>query len=136
MKLADRQLCFDFLMKVTRRSKEEAQQFLFTLGKIERARLLDNAMEWRAMGRPEREERQDVQEVADSHQVSTSLADEDKAPAARSPARKKEKKVLFSLLLPPAELEALRALSDESGETVSFHVRQAIRSYLRGLSNE
>jgi predicted DNA-binding protein len=38
--------------------------------------------------------------------------------------------------MPPSELEALRSLSDETGEAVSFHIRQAIRLYLKEVNND
>lgn len=129
MNTTDRHLCFEFLMKVTNRSKEEAMQFMFTLPKPDRARLLRDAKEWRAKGSPVRE----TKASAVTPPVPVSLPESlERAPSdAPHQPRKKPKKVLFSLLMPPSELEALRALSDETGETVSFHIRQAIRRYLK-----
>lgn len=40
------------------------------------------------------------------------------------------KKVPYSLLLPPAMLESLKALSERDGSPVSHHIRVAIKSYL------
>lgn len=121
-------------MKVTNRSKEEAQHFVFTLPKPDRARLLRDAKEWKANGSPVRDTAASV--VAPPASVSLPDAPE-KAPSnASHQPRKKPKKVLFSLLMPPSELEALRSLSDETGETVSFHIRQAIRLYLKEVKND
>ncbi|PKM27857.1 hypothetical protein [Stutzerimonas chloritidismutans] len=130
MNISDRNLCFEFLMRVTNRTKEEAQQFLFTLGKPARAGLLKDAKEWKSMGYPVRGAGAVTAPVTDPERVFETPARS--TPDVEGPARKKAKKVLFSLLLPPAELEALRTLSDETGETVSSHVRQAIRTYLKG----
>ena len=41
------------------------------------------------------------------------------------------KKGPYTLLLPPAMLEALKAPSDEDGAPVSHHIRQAIKGYLK-----
>lgn len=51
------------------------------------------------------------------------------AEAVSPPAR--PKKVPYTLLLPPAMLEALKALSDVDGAPVSHHIRQAIKGYLK-----
>lgn len=51
------------------------------------------------------------------------------AEAVSSPAR--PKKVPYTLLLPPAMLEGLKALSDADGAPVSHHIRQAIKGYLK-----
>ena len=133
MNTADRHLCFEFLMKVTNRSKEEAQQFMFTLPKSDRARLLRDAKEWKASGSPVRDTAASV--LVPPASVSPPEAPETPSDASHQP-RKKPKKVLFSLLMPPSELEALRSLSDETGETVSFHIRQAIRLYLKEVNND
>lgn len=130
MNTKDRNLCFEFLMKVTHRSREEAQQLVFTLGKPARARLLNDAKEWKAMGLPVHRADAEIAALPDTEDLSKPPAES--APDVETPVRKKAKKVLFSLLLPPAELDALRILSDETGETVSSHVRQAIRNYLKG----
>ena len=37
----------------------------------------------------------------------------------------------YSVLLPVDDLAALQALSQEQGESVSFHIREAIRRYLK-----
>jgi hypothetical protein len=42
----------------------------------------------------------------------------------------KAKKVPYSLLLPPAMLESLKALSERDGAPVSHHIRLAIKAYL------
>lgn len=43
---------------------------------------------------------------------------------------KKQKKIPYTLLMSPAELDRLKDLSAQDGETVSFHIRQAVRQYL------
>ncbi len=45
-------------------------------------------------------------------------------------ARVKPNKVPYSLLLPPAMLDALKGLSERDGSPVSHHIRMAIKSYL------
>lgn len=116
-------------MKVTNRSKEEAQQFMFTLPKPDRSRLLSDAKEWKSTGSPVRHAAASLA----TPPASVSLPETPSAaPSNQSQKpRKNPKKTLFSLLMPPSELEALRGLSDETGETVSFHIRQAIRRYLK-----
>ena len=42
----------------------------------------------------------------------------------------------YSLLLPVDDLAALQALSQEQGESVSFHIREAIRGYLKSRRKE
>lgn len=43
----------------------------------------------------------------------------------------KSKKVPYTLLLPPEQLEALKMRSEADDSSVSHHIRQAIRLYLR-----
>lgn len=45
----------------------------------------------------------------------------------------KQKKVPYTLLMAPSELERLKDLSSQDGETVSFHIRQAVRQYLNRM---
>lgn len=52
-------------------------------------------------------------------------------PVASPEPRSKSKKVPYTLLLPPEQLAALRALSEADDSSVSHHIRQAIRVYLR-----
>ena len=106
---------------------------MFTLPKPDRARLLKDAREWKASGSPVRDTAASV--VAPLASVSLPEASENTPSDVSRQPRKKTKKVLFSLLMPPSELEALRSLSDETGETVSFHIRQAIRLYLKEVTN-
>jgi len=56
------------------------------------------------------------------------------APPGRPSGDSKAKKVPYTLLLPPEQLSALRALSERDDTSVSHHIRQAIRSYLRSRS--
>jgi hypothetical protein len=42
----------------------------------------------------------------------------------------------YSVLLPVDDLAALQALSQEQGESVSFHIREAIRRYLKDRRKE
>lgn len=127
MKLADRHLCFDFLIKVTGRSREEAQQFFFTCGKVDRARLLNDATDWRLTGSPVRDSVSQVEAIVGEPESPEPLA----VDVVKSGRPAKVKKVMYSILLPPPDLEALKDLANEDGETVSFHIRQAIRAYLR-----
>lgn len=49
---------------------------------------------------------------------------------AKPLGRSRSKKVPYTLLMQPEQLEALKACSEADGETVSHHIRQAIRDYL------
>lgn len=42
----------------------------------------------------------------------------------------RSKKVPYTLLLPPEQLEALKVFADRDDSSVSHHIRQAIRLYL------
>jgi len=53
--------------------------------------------------------------------------------SAEAKGRSRPKKVPYTLLLQPEQLEALKACSEGDGETVSHHIRQAIRGYLSRL---
>lgn len=65
------------------------------------------------------------------------LSLEGKVRAAQQAAEKapqsagKAKKVPYTLLLPPEQLDALRSLAERDDSSVSHHIRQAIRGYLR-----
>ena len=52
-------------------------------------------------------------------------------PAKPAERASKAKKVPYTLLLPPEQLDALRALAERDDSSVSHHIRQAIRAYLR-----
>ena len=64
----------------------------------------------------------------------------DFAPPARSRGRPRRTTApdtrAYSVLLPVDDLAALQALSQEQGESVSFHIREAIRRYLRDRRQE
>jgi len=145
----DRRLCLDFLVKVAGRSKGDAKRYFGTLGPEKIDRLLRHSTEWKLLGSPARESgwvsldsgygavdgvskpiHQDkplgALAAADEPEDVSSLPLSEKT--AR-PAR--QKKTMFSILLPPSDLEALRALSDATGETVAFHIRTAIKRYLK-----
>lgn len=51
------------------------------------------------------------------------------SPAATPAGR--AKKVPYSVLLTPSQLDELRALADRDGSSVSHHIRAAIRDYLK-----
>jgi len=53
------------------------------------------------------------------------------APVVAPEPRSKSKKVPYTLLLPPEQLAALKAVSEADDSSVSHHIRQAIRAYLR-----
>lgn len=53
------------------------------------------------------------------------------SPVAPPKPKSRAKKVPYTLLLPPEQLDALRAISDADDSSVSHHIRQAIRIYLR-----
>jgi len=64
----------------------------------------------------------------------------DSAPPARSRGRPRRTTAPdtkpYSLLLPVDDLAALQVLSQEQGESVSFHIREAIRGYLKSRRKE
>lgn len=60
------------------------------------------------------------------------LEGQQKLPLAGASPPAKAKKVPYTVLLQPEQLEALKAISDRDGAPVSHHIRQAIRLYLRG----
>lgn len=68
-----------------------------------------------------------------SSQVIDVQADPAPLPVESPGKRSKPKKVPYTLLLQPEQLEALKSCSESDGETVSYHIRQAIRSYLDEL---
>lgn len=137
MNSKDRALCLRFLVEVTGRSNADAKRYVRHLGELHLSRLLENASDWKALGFPVR--------VIDGSWVMsdavnplpTSAMPQPSAVVAPVPVSapqvrsSKQKKVMYSILLPPSDLEALRALSDETGEAVAFHVRSAIRLYLK-----
>lgn len=52
--------------------------------------------------------------------------------AKRAPVREsRSKKVPYTLLLPPEQLEALKVFAERDDSSVSHHIRQAIRAYLK-----
>jgi len=68
-------------------------------------------------------------------QASLSLPAGDLKTPAKTPAKavsgdSKAKKVPYTFLIAPAQLEALNALSEQTDLAVSHHIRQAIRAYL------
>lgn len=132
MKSDDRRLCYEFLMRACRRSKSSAKTYFESLGESRRCLLLEHATEWVSMGRPTREDRE--RELATSLPASGAIEEVvAAAPVALEPAPSKGrvKKTLFSLMLPPDDLDQLRDLSERTGEAVAYHVREAIRRYLK-----
>ncbi|MDF1653144.1 ribbon-helix-helix domain-containing protein, partial [Pseudomonas aeruginosa] len=51
--------------------------------------------------------------------------------AASDVYKRQAKKVPYTLLMPPDQLEALRNLAEKDDTSVSHHIRQAVRAYLR-----
>jgi len=145
----DRRLCLDFLVKVAGRSKGDAKRYFGTLGAEKIDRLLRHSAEWKLLGAPTRESGwvslDSGYRAVDG--VSTPIHQDEPLGLLAAPdepenvsaiplkvktARPaKQKKIMFSILLPPSDLEALRALSDTTGETVAFHIRTAIKRYLK-----
>lgn len=64
-------------------------------------------------------------------QMGFSYPDPPELPETPPEAPQRAKKTPYTLLLPPEQLAALRALSEDDGASVSHHIRQAIRLYLR-----
>lgn len=52
-------------------------------------------------------------------------------PVTPAPAPARSKKVAYSVLLVPSQLDDLRELADRDGSSVSHHIRAAIRDYLK-----
>ena len=54
------------------------------------------------------------------------------SPQAKAPVESARlKKVPYTLLMHPEHLEALKVIADRDASSVSHHIRQAIRAYLR-----
>jgi hypothetical protein len=66
-------------------------------------------------------------------EAQSAASESKKKPSGAPSSTAKAKKVPYTLLLPPEQLEALRALSERDDSSVSHHIRQAIRTYLRGV---
>ncbi len=65
------------------------------------------------------------------------VADQASSPTEIKPVgRTRSRKVPYTLLMQPEQLEALKACSEADGETVSHHIRQAVRDYLSRLERE
>lgn len=139
MKSDEIRLCVDFLCQVAGRSKGGSKRYMASLGPQRLDRLLRDALEWKEMGSPVREPngtwglKEEAREgVNELMPVEDSV--EEVAGAKLTERRPtKSKKVMFSILLPPADLDALRQLSEDTGETMAYHVRTAIRGYLKGV---
>lgn len=149
MNSRDRRLCIHFLSTVTGRSNGDAKRFLANLDAVNEAFVLERVKEWKSLGCPVRGIDGNWQHALEADlfaaqpaslaplpaQVSVETV-VTKPPVELSPARPKQKKVMYSILLPPSDLEALRALSDETGEAVAYHVRTAIKRYLKASAKE
>lgn len=60
------------------------------------------------------------------------LVDPSPVAPTRSP---RLKKVPYTLLMQPEHLEALKVIADRDASSVSHHIRQAIRAYLRAYKS-
>lgn len=133
----DRRLCLDYLVWCYGVSMSEAKLEYGRAPSEERRKLLTVATEWDKRGR--------VPGLVASHPPPVSAPHKEKpvtapkvavANRAGSDRPARQKKVMFSILLPPSDLESLRSLSDRSGETVAYHVRTAIKRYLKSVEGE
>lgn len=139
MNSKDRSLCINFLLKVAHRSNADAKRLVRTLGPGESALLLEHAREWKASGYPVKGVDGSWHSVTppeplpavNSVSEATPLEHVKNPPPEGSPVASKQKKVMYSILLPPSDLESMRAISDSTGEAVAFHVRSAIRRYIK-----
>lgn len=132
MKSNDRRLCYEYLIRACRRSKSSAKIYFESLGEARRCLLLERATEWVSEGSPTLEER--VREFASSRsspEAISGVASVLPSPPGPASSKGRAKKTLFSLMLPPEDLEQLRSLSEQTGEAVAYHVREAIRRYLK-----
>ncbi|QRY79523.1 hypothetical protein JVX91_28860 [Pseudomonas sp. PDNC002] len=119
-------------MQVGRRSKGSAKTYFESLGEARRCRLLEHATDWVSEGRPTREDRaQDVATSSEEVVAYQEIATADVETPEPVLSKKRAKKILFSLMLPPDDLDELRGLSERTGEAVAYHVREAIRRYLK-----
>lgn len=128
---ADRRLCLDYLVFIGA-TRGQAKQNYAILTLEGRRSLLVEAKSWADRGRAP--VGPGGIDLPHADHAPASLAPSNSAPeAAPAPLKPaaRSKKVMFSILLPPADLEALRRLSDQTGETMAYHVRSAIRRYLK-----
>lgn len=128
---ADRRLCLDYLVFIGA-TRGQAKQNYAILTHEGRRSLLVEAKSWADRGRAPISPCGTDLPPADNAPVSL-LSPKSATKAAPAPLKPsaRPKKVMFSILLPPADLEALRALSEQTGETMAYHVRSAIRRYLK-----
>jgi hypothetical protein len=114
-------LCYRYLKESEQLATGLAKSSFREASPVEKQAILDKAQRWTA-GLPA---------ASDGVVAGTSPA---------RPGRGRPRRVTaadtraYSVLLPLDDLAALQALSQAQGESVSFHIREAIRRYLRDRS--
>lgn len=96
----------------------------------ERQKLFDVATDWHRRGRVPKG-LETINPPIQPSVATSPISQVDPPPSKALSKPGKQKKVMYSILLPPADLEALRGLSERSDETVAHHVRTAIKRYLK-----
>jgi hypothetical protein len=111
-------LCYRYLKESEQLATGLAKSSFREASPVEKQAILDKAQRW-ATGLP----------AASDGVVA--------GPSPARPGRGRPRRVTaadtraYSVLLPLDDLAALQALSQGQGESVSFHIREAIRRYLR-----
>lgn len=128
----DRREMLRLLCEVKSYSKAKAKATFDLLSPVERVELLRGLREAKS-----RMDEAPAPFVSIARPVTEERPQEaDQAPSAtelKPVGRTRSKKVPYTLLMQPEQLEALKACSEADGETVSHHIRQAVREYLSHL---
>lgn len=121
---ASRRELLDLLVEFEGQSRAGAKRLLAESREVDLLLALDKL-------RRAKLERNGQQTLPISHPASaTTPKTPPKQPAQPSQGDSKAKKVPYTLLLPPSQLDALKALAEASDLAVSHHIRQAIKQYL------
>lgn len=124
-----RKLCLEYLVWNYGVSMTEAKLQYAAAPRQERLKLFDVATDWHRRGRLPK----GLETIHPPLQppVTTSAPSRVEPPSKAPSKAGRQKKVMYSILLPPTDLDALRGLSERSDETVAHHVRTAIKRYLK-----
>lgn len=115
-------LCYRYLKEAEQLATGLAKSSFREASPVEKQAILDKAQRW-AAGLPA--------------MLATGDGEFDTTSSPARPGRGRPRRVTaadtraYSVLLPLDDLAALQALSQGQGESVSFHIREAIRRYLR-----
>jgi|JI8StandDraft_1071087.scaffolds.fasta_scaffold155537_1 hypothetical protein len=117
-------LCYRYLKEAEQLATGPAKSSFREASPVEKQAILDKAQRWVA-GLPA------MPAAGDGVVAATSPARPGRGRPRRATAADTR---AYSVLLPLDDLAALQALSQAQGESVSFHIREAIRRYLRDRS--